>query len=247
MEPVTPTSFIPKRPVVTTPTADNAASGVTVGIVSLITVVVVIGTAASYAGVYFYKQQVEQEKIALQKTITQAKDGLGADFISDMKRLNDRIDGVKKLLNQHVVVSPIFKALQDTTLQSIQYKDFSYELATDSTTKTDMVKVKVTGTAKSYATIALQADAFSQSDIIKNPVFSNLSVDDKKRVTFTLNFSVLAANLSYQTFIDTLAKTTQQNAAPAAASPAPVMAPTQQETTGATVPVITPKPVTITP
>jgi hypothetical protein len=175
-------------------------------VLSLITVVVIAGTALSYGGVYLYGKQSSQEKISLQKTITQAKDGLGEDFINQMKRLNGRIDGVKTLLKQHVVVSPIFKALQDTTLQSVQYKDFSYQFTSDPTSKTDIVKVKLSGTAKGYSTIALQADAFTKSSLIKNPVFTGLSIDDRKRVSFTLNFDVLASDLSYQTFVDGIAK-----------------------------------------
>lgn len=209
MEPATPTSFIPKRPVTTAPVADSSTKGASIGILSLITVILIIGTVVSYGGVYLYKKQVEQNKAALQKTITQAKDGLGTDFITQMKRLNARIDGVKQLLKQHVVVTPIFKALQETTLRSVQYKDFSYELTTDQTTKSDIVKVKLTGIAKGYATIALQADAFAQSQLIKNPVFSGLSLNEKRNVTFNLTFDVAADNLSYQSFIDSLNKTTK--------------------------------------
>ena len=206
MEPATPTSFIPKRPVATAASVDTGATGTTIGILSLVVVVIIVGTALSYVGVYLYGKQSVQQKESLQKTITQAKDGLGADFISQMKRLNGRIDGVKTLIKQHVVVSPIFKVLQDTTLQSVQYKDFSYQFTNDPVAKADIVKVKLSGTAKGYSTIALQADAFTRSPIIKNPVFSGLSVDDKKRVTFTLNFDIMASDLSYQSFVDGLAK-----------------------------------------
>jgi polyisoprenoid-binding protein YceI len=73
--------------------------------------------------------------------------------------------------------------------------------------------VELTGSAKNYATIALQSDAFSSNSLIKNPVFSNLTVDDKTRtVSFKLSFSVNIADLSYQTFIDSMIK--KQNQAP---------------------------------
>lgn len=215
MDAATPTSFIPKRPVTTaTSASDVSSSGVAVSIVSIVIFIAIVGTAASYGGVILYEQQVQKDKIALQKTITQAKDGLSIDFVSDMKRLNNRIDGVKKLLKQHVVISPIFQALQEHTLRSIEYKDFSYEAASESgdatAKKTPMVNIKLSGTARGYASIALQADEFAKSSIIKNPVFSGLSVDDKKKVTFNLTFQVSADNLSYQSFIEAANK--QKNA-----------------------------------
>ena len=51
----------------------------------------------------------------------------------------------------------------------------------------------------------LQSDAFAQNDLIKNPVFSGLTVDDKDaRVGFKLVFTVALEDLSYQKFVDGL-------------------------------------------
>ena len=201
MEPVMPTSFIPKRPVSSEPVAPKQSSRV-VGLLSLFAVVVAITTVVAFIGVYLYGKQLESQKVSVQKSINDAKNGIGTEFLADMKRLNARIDGVKLLLANHVVVSPIFTALQDTTLRSVQYKSFGYALVVDPTTKVPMVQVTLTGSAKSYATIALQSDAFTESALIKNPVFSNLTVDDKTNaVNFKLVFDVTPSDLSYETFI----------------------------------------------
>lgn len=214
MDPSIPTSFIPKRPVATEATVHVAHSR-TVGLLSLVTVVVVVATIVSFVGVYLYGQRLEGQKATLEQSITTARDGLGTEFVSDMKRLSARIEGVKALIKSHVVVSPIFAALEETTLRSVQYKDFQYDIKTDSTTKKDVVEVSLTGSAKSYSTIALQSDAFAQNDLIKNPVFSGLTVDDKTaRVGFKLVFTVALEDLSYQTFIDSLPTTAQAQTAP---------------------------------
>ena len=204
MDPSIPTSFIPKRPVATEATVHVTHSR-TVGILSLLTVVVVVATIVSFVGVYLYEQRLEGQKATLEQSITTARDGLGTEFVSDMKRLGARIEGVKALIKSHVVVSPIFAALEETTLRSVQYKDFQYDIVTDSTTKKEVVEVSLTGSAKSYSTIALQSDAFAQNDLIKNPVFSGLTVDDQtSRVDFKLVFTVALEDLSYQTFVDSL-------------------------------------------
>lgn len=206
MDPQTPTSFIPKRPVESAYSVAPRRS-THVGLLSLITFVVVIGTAIAFVGVYLYQKQLVSQKAKLEQSIKQAQDGIGTDFVSDMKRLNARIDGVKELIKSHVVVTPIFEALEASTLRNVQYKDFSYSMKLDSATKNQVVVVDLTGTAKNYATIALQSDAFSTNALIKNPVFSNLTVEDKTRaVNFKLTFSVNPADLSYQTFIDSMIK-----------------------------------------
>jgi hypothetical protein len=200
MEPGIPTSFIPKRPVSTEPTVVHSNSR-SIGLLSVFAIVCLLGALLSYAGVYLYEKQLEGKKSKLETSITDARDGLGTEFVADMKRLNARIDGVKYLIKEHIVVSPIFTALQETTLRSVQYEHFVYSTSTDSS-GVDMVNVTITGSAKSYATIALQSDAFSKNSIIKNPVFSSLEVDDNTdRIKFKLEFNVNASDLTYEKLI----------------------------------------------
>ena len=216
MEPTMPTSFIPKRPVSADALVIRKSSRHSVGLLSLITTVIVIATIASFVGVYLYTIALSKQKATLAASVDETKNGIGTDFLTDMKRLNARIEGVKMLLQSHVVISPIFAALQTTTLRSVQFKTFSYAFVTDPGTKQQMVEVDLSGTAKSYATIALQSDAFSQSPLIKNPVFSNLTVDDKNgNVNFKLTFTVSPSDLSYEKFITTV---TPVNAAPTPAN-----------------------------
>lgn len=212
MEPGIPTSFIPKRPIESS-TESSSSKGKSVGILSLLTGVVVIGTVLAFVAVYLYEQQLAAQKKNLEESIATARDGIGTDFVADMKRLDSRINGVEQLIKSHIVVTPLFKDLEAHTLRSVQYKDFAYSFTADEKTKASQVKVDLSGTARSYAAIALQSDAFSESTLIKNPVFSNLTLEDKtKAINFKLSFTVDSSALSYQTFIDsTTKKTTQTN------------------------------------
>ncbi len=208
MEPTIPTSFIPKRPIESSTVPERHSSGGSVGLLSLLAFVIVVGTVVAFVGVYFYQQQLNSQKEKLEESIAQARDGIGTDFVYDMKRLDARITGVKDIIKNHIVVTPIFDALQDSTLRSVQYRDFSYTIKTDTVTKVAVLDVSLSGTAKNYSTIALQSDAFSSNPLIKNPVFSNLTVDDKTRaVNFKLGFSVNVEDLSYQKFVDSMTKT----------------------------------------
>lgn len=212
MDPSIPTSFIPKRPVSTGSFQSASSSGTrSVGLLSVITVVVVIATAVSFGGVYLYEKRLVSQKSTLEQSIDTARDGVGTEFVSDMQRLNARISGVQTLLASHIVVSPIFAALEATTLRSVQYSQFKYDIGVDPLTKGPVVKVDLSGNARSYSTIALQSDAFLESKLIKNPVFSGLNVDDKTgRVEFKLAFTVVIEDLSYQKFFESLNKPASQ-------------------------------------
>lgn len=211
MEPAISTSFIPKRPI--NQTVESTSQGrKTVGLLSFLTGIVVVGTILAFVGVYLYQQRLEIQKKDLESSIATARDGIGTDFVADMKRLDARISGVEDLIKSHVVVTPLFKDLESHTLRSVQYKDFSYTYVFDEKTRTAQVKVDLSGVARSYAAIALQSDAFSESTLIKNPVFSNLTLEDKtKAINFKLAFTVDAVALSYQTFIDSTTKQQNQN------------------------------------
>ncbi len=229
MEPLVSTSFIPKRPVSTEPSSPTH-HGVAVGLLSFVTIIIVLATGAAFAGVYLYQKSLDGQKVQLQSSLTQAQNGLGTSFVSDMKRLSLRITGVKALIQNHVVVSPIFAALQATTLQTVQYKNFTYAFTTDTGTNAKQVQVTITGVAKNYATLALQSDAYGKSTLIRNPVFSDLTVEDKtQQIDFKLTFTVSPSDLSYITFINNL----QGTAAPVSDS--------------SLTPTLTPVPATVTP
>jgi len=222
MDPTIPTSFIPKRPVTSEPLQSSSTSGRSrsVGLLTFITVIIALATAVSFGGVYLYEQRLASQKTTLQEDINTARDGIGTEFVTDMQRLNARITGVQQLLNSHIVVSPIFTALQEHTLRSIQYSQFTYDIGVDTVTKKPVVNVDLTGTARSYSTIALQSDAYSQNKLIKNPVFSNLTVDDKTgRVEFKLAFTVAIEDLSYQKFFESLNTTTPAATQPTTITP----------------------------
>jgi hypothetical protein len=210
MDPGIPTSFIPKRPIESGVAPSLHHGRRSVGILSFLTFIIVVGTGLAVGLTFVYQKQLVAQKTALNASIAQARDGIGTEFVYDMKRLDARIDGVQSLIDNHIVVTPIFKALEASTLRTIQYKDFGYTIKTDPATKSATVEVALSGSAKNYASIALQSDAFSTSTLIKNPVFSNLTVDDKTRqVNFKLVFSVNTTDLSYEAFINGMIKKQQ--------------------------------------
>ncbi len=207
MDPIIPTSFIPKRPIVTEPAANVSRRSSSIW--SLLIPVILAATLLAAGGVFLFERQLESQVQQMEKKISAARESFGSDFITQMKTLDNRITAIKKLIQSHVIVTPIFQALQDATLRSVQYKSFTYTLGTDEVSKRRVVRVEMNGTARNYETIALQSDAFAKSKFIKDAVFANLVVDERKgTINFKLNFNIDAAAVSYQSYIDALARPT---------------------------------------
>ncbi|MBP6858035.1 MAG: hypothetical protein KBC11_02485 [Candidatus Pacebacteria bacterium] len=223
MEPSVTTSFIPKKPI-SSSIEPSKHLGRSVGLLSLLTFVIAAGTIVAFVGVFLYQKQLVSQKSKLEQSISEAKDGIGTDFVADMSRLNARISGVKDIIKNHIVITPIFKSLEVSTLRSIQYKSLGYSITADSLNKgSQTVVVDIVGTAKNYGTIALQSDAFSTNTLIKNPVFSNLTIDEKNRtVNFKLTFNVSLSDLSYQGFIDSMTSKQSAPISPVAPTPIPL-------------------------
>lgn len=193
MEGLGQTSFIPKKPI----TSETYDSGRSVSIVTVITVIVFFGSVALALGSYFYQSFLVKQLDSKKETLDKAKAGFDLDTIKDLKRLDTRIQSAKLLLDQHTAISTFFTVLEQSTLKTVQFSNFS--ITNDSasavggasvgsnplaSTQASMIKFKMSGKAQSYNSVAIQADLFSKTVGIKEPIFSNLNLDDKGSVNF---------------------------------------------------------------
>ena len=146
-------------------------------------------------GLYFYKQVLAQNLTKMQSELTLAQNSFEPAKITQLQVLDKRLTAATQILQSHIAVSPIFEALSQITLKSIQYTKFAYTF--DPTMPGATVDVKMSGVAVGYRSIALQADLFTQNKYLIDPVFSNLSLDDKGDVLFDLEFSVDPSFINY--------------------------------------------------
>ena len=84
--------------------------------------------------------------------------------------------------------------MQEITVSSVQYTSFEQVADED-----NGFLVRMSGVAKDYRSIALQADMFNSSKGLsfKNVVFSNLVKDKNNNIAFDLKFNIDPALLSY--------------------------------------------------
>jgi hypothetical protein len=189
------TSFIPKKTVIESPKRAGGGGG---GIFNLIAFVIFIASLLSAGGAYFYRQSVSANIEEYKTSLIRARNQFEPGAIRELQILDKRLNAATKILNQHVAVSPIFELLQDITLPTVRYSDFSYVID-DAKSKVD---IKMKGEAKDYNFIALQADLFSDNKFIKNPIFSDFVLDQTSNIDFNLTFSVDKSLISYESFLD---------------------------------------------
>lgn len=192
------TSFIPKKPLA----EDRVPVVARTSLFSFISTLIFFGALASAAGMYFYESSLTKSIATNSASLSAARNSFEPTLITKLKTLDRRLADANLLLNNHVAVSPIFAALQATTLKSVQFTKFSYITPTDPTAP---VVVHMSGKARDYSSIALESDQLATNKNIHNPIFSNLALDDRTgMVSFDLVFSVDADLVRFTSHLDAL-------------------------------------------
>ena len=189
------TSFIPKKPIV----EEKFERPRSVGLISFIGTVIFVASLVCAGAVYFYKVSLDTQIKSKGNQLKIAEERFDSNLVEEMQKLDRRINSARDVLSSHVVISPIFKALEEYTLRSISFTKFTYAFDPIS----QRVNVEMSGKATGYDAIALQSDALATNRYIKDPVFSNLNLDDKGKITFDLTFYV---DPTFINFEDTLAR-----------------------------------------
>src|SRR5690606_8830426 len=96
-----------------------------------------------------------------------------------LTRFDTRLQSVRQLLNNHIMMTPVFAELSKYTTTAVSLENF------DSTvTQAGGLKVTGKGVASSYEALAVQSDTFAKSSYIVNPIFTNLTRDEEGVVNF---------------------------------------------------------------
>jgi hypothetical protein len=184
------TSFIPKKPIINEPVSSSPRS---VSILLIIAIFILFTVLIATGGLYLYKVSLVKQIASMQNSLTLAQNSFEPSQITQLKVLDKRLNAATEILNNHINITPIFTALEQLTMKTVRYTQFSYNLGANNT-----INVKISGQAIGYRAIALQADLFSTNKNLIDPVFSNLTLDNSGNVLFDLDFSVDPSFVNYQ-------------------------------------------------
>jgi hypothetical protein len=178
MEPTFRTSFIPKKNLEQGATHPKRAG---LGVFTLLTLIILLGAVTVGVGAFLYKQILISSIAKKTETLERARGAFEPALIEELIRLDSRITNAQTVLNDHIAPSLFFDALENLTLKSVRFRDFSYTRIGK-----DKISITMKGNARDFAGIALQADIFGKNRIIKEPIFSNLNLDNDGNALFEL-------------------------------------------------------------
>lgn len=176
------TSFIPKRTLDTNPRIERAD---TVSIFTLLSVLIFFLSVAAAGGVFLWQKNLEKQIADVKSVIIREKDSFSVEDINQLDQLEKRLISGQQLLDSKLYTSRIFNLLNENTIKTVRFTKLTVD---PSTVEKDKLKITVSGQAKDYASLALQAHIFSGlSDSFIEYDFSNLTLDLAGNVTFDMN------------------------------------------------------------
>lgn len=195
MEPKFQSSFIPKGPIAASgnPTPSQGKDRSLVGFLAL---TIFSLTVLLSVGVFGYNRFLSYRISQIGSELEAARSDLDSGSLRELIKLDSRINSTGELLANHVVISPLFKFLEENTLRNVRFVELNY-----ATTDEGLV-IRMFGQARSYAAVALQSETFNESQYFKNPVFSDLSLDEEGNVTFSFSATVDPSLISYRRVVE---------------------------------------------
>ncbi len=198
MEPKFQSSFIPKGPIAL---GDNAPLGRPTrerSLLAFLSIMIFSGSVLLAVGVFGYKFYLNYSIASMATELERGRATLQPETVSELTRLNDRILSTEELIDNHLMLSPLFKFLETSTLRTARFTGFAYVMTEQG------LQLTMKGEAKGYSALVLQADLLNKSEYFKNPVFSDLNLDEKGNVGFSFTATVDPELLSYRREVEKL-------------------------------------------
>jgi hypothetical protein len=195
MEPKFQSSFIPKGPIADSSNVVPSQSKPK-GLFGLLAKAVFAIAVVFGLGIFGYNQYLSYSISQIGAELDTAREQLGSGNVRELINLDARINATNSLLQSHVVLTPLLNFMEESTLRTVRFIEFDYG-ASDSS-----LEIRLKGLALGYSAVALQTKAFTNSQYFKNVRVSDLRLDDKGNVAFSLVAEVDPTLISYKRKID---------------------------------------------
>ncbi len=201
------TSFIPKKPLVTSDSSTKVVavhSGGT-SIVMIISIILFIASIAGAAGSVVWIGVLKKAQDTYQQQLKDSEKRFNTSLIEDLKKFSTKIEISKELFQKHLSVSEIFPIINQLTIETVMFDSFDFSQVDGSP---ESVQIRMQGVAKNYNSIAFQSDVFGKSDkfgknkVIKNPVVADLEEGEDGQINFSFSGLLSSKDLLYQNTVD---------------------------------------------
>src|SRR3989344_165726 len=202
MPPKFQSSFIPKGPL-----AGNKSSGIfssgrmdhtsiaSTAVFLIFTLSVLLAVGVSAYGFY-----LSYSINSMQKKLEKVRSSLEPEPVYELLNTNNRISSAEILLDKHQALSPLFVFLENSTPKSVRFTEFTFTAS-----KEGGLRLTIRGEASGYGALAGAAKIIQESPYFKDPVFSDLKLDLRGNVSFSLKTVVAPELASYKREISSFA------------------------------------------
>lgn len=205
MEPRFQSSFIPKGPAATAPIPGRSGKKTSnTTFLGFVGMVIFIISLLAAAGVFGYTYYLKYRISSLTADLETARQDLQYDTIQELIKLDGRIVSVRELIDSHVVLSPVFEFLESSTVRNVSFTELTYS------SQEDKLALNMTGKARGYAALALQADIFNSNEYLKDVTFSDIALNQDGDITFSVGATIDRNMLSYREKVNNLFPTSTE-------------------------------------
>lgn len=186
-----PSSFIPKEPISTTPSVRRQKKPG--NILLVIAIFVFVASLATAVGAFFYERYMESSLASAQDRLDTLQDSLEREVLEELINLDQRLAMSQELLANHTALTNFFEELERSTLRSVRFTS----LAVSKNQVEDGFMLTLKGRTDSYPSVALQSDAFGQSDMFREPIVSDFGLSEEGEVLFSVSALLDPALITY--------------------------------------------------
>ncbi|MEX0933695.1 MAG: hypothetical protein WD003_00320 [Candidatus Paceibacterota bacterium] len=203
------TSFIPKQK---TPLKDgqkkHRRGGL--GFLGFLALIIFLLSLVGTGALYLYKIVLEGNIEKMSASIARVEEAIDPELIERLRDVDARIETAKLLLANRTIASPIFRLLEDDTLQSIGYSQMEFLIDNGGETE-----LRLQGEAKDYSSLALQSDIFGETKSLESPIFESLRLDERGNVSFSFKTPLARSLLLYENNLNAIPRfVTEENFSP---------------------------------
>lgn len=194
------TSFIPKKPILMDQKIQPSHTGGT-SIFMFVSIIIFILSVAGAVFSLIWKDILLKQQDNYRAELKKAEERFDVALIEKLKKVNTKIDLSTQLLKKHLSVSEIFAIINSLTAEGIRFSSFDF---VGPAGETDSIKISMKGVGNSFSAIAWQSDVFGKSQefgtnkVIKNPVLTDLVIDEKGFVNFTFTAAIDPKDIYYE-------------------------------------------------
>jgi hypothetical protein len=219
------TSFIPKKPLMA---QESAHVPSTTSVFMVIAIIIFILSLGAAGFTFIAKGLLLKSQETAKVNLAENEKRFDLPLIEKIKNANLKIDLANQLLKNHVAASEALAMVAGLTAEKVHFSSFEFtsgaiapalaiaapapaapgqspaESVLPSSKPQPVYQIKMKGITDTFNSVAFQSDVFGNSSkygtnkVLKNPVLSDLIVDQDGNVTFNFGSDISLSDISYE-------------------------------------------------